>query len=40
MINRCEVFDENDIVAALARLAELDRQASPLENATTRDDCR
>jgi hypothetical protein len=29
MVNRCEVFDEADLDAALARFAELDRQASP-----------
>ncbi|WP_197514016.1 nuclear transport factor 2 family protein [Mycobacterium sp. 1165178.9] len=37
LIQCCELFDETDLDAALARLDELDRQAaSPLENASTR----
>ena len=35
-INRCEIFDEADLDAALARFDELDQQAPPLENAATR----
>ena len=29
LINRCELFDETDLDAALARFDELDRSASP-----------
>ena len=36
LINRCEIFDEADIDAALARFDELDRPAPSLENAATR----
>ena len=36
LINRCELFDEADVDAALARFDELDRQAPLLENAATR----
>ena len=35
-INRCEIFDEADLDAALARFDELSRPASQLENAATR----
>ena len=35
MINRCEVFDEADLDAALARFEELSPQAPRLENAAT-----
>jgi hypothetical protein len=35
-INRCEVFDEADLDAALARFEELHPQAPRLENAATR----
>jgi DNA-binding SARP family transcriptional activator len=40
MVNRCEVFDEADIDAALARFDELHPQTRPLENAATRADDR
>ena len=36
LINRCEVFDETDLDAALARFDELDRPAPRLENVATR----
>jgi hypothetical protein len=36
LISRCEIFDEADLDAALARFEELDRQVPLLENATTR----
>ena len=36
LINRCELFDEADIDAALARFDELSRPAPQLENAATR----
>jgi hypothetical protein len=36
LINRCEIFDEADVDAALARFDELDRQTPLLENAATR----
>ena len=36
LINRCEIFDEADIDAALARFDELSRPARRLENAATR----
>ncbi|OBF93265.1 hypothetical protein A5791_12825 [Mycobacterium sp. 852002-51163_SCH5372311] len=36
LISRCEIFDEADIAAALARFDELDRRAPPLDNAATR----
>ena len=36
LINRCEVFDEADLDAALARFDELSRPAPQLENAATR----
>jgi len=36
MINRCELFDEADLDAALARFEELSRAAPQLENAATR----
>lgn len=35
-ISRSEMFDEEDLDAALARFAELSRPVSPLENATSR----
>ena len=35
-INRCEIFDEADLDAALARFEELQTQAPRLENAATR----
>jgi len=35
-ISRCEVFDEADLEAALARFDELNRQVPQLENAATR----
>ena len=35
MINRCEVFDEPDLDAALARFDELQPQAPRLENAAS-----
>jgi class 3 adenylate cyclase len=35
LINRCELFDEADLDAALARFAELQPLARPLENAAT-----
>jgi class 3 adenylate cyclase len=38
--NRCEIFDEADIDAALARFDELDPQAARLENAASRVDER
>ena len=36
LVNRCEMFDETDIGAALASFDELDRPAPLLENAATR----
>ena len=36
LINRCEIFDEADIDAALARFDELSRPAPRLENAASR----
>ena len=36
LINRCEIFDEADLDAALARFDELSRPAPRLENAATR----
>jgi hypothetical protein len=36
LISRCEMFDEADLDAALARFDELDRQVPLLENAATR----
>lgn len=36
LISRCELFDESDLDAALARFDELDRPAAKLENAATR----
>ena len=36
LINRCEIFDEADLDAALARFDELNRPAPRLENAATR----
>ena len=36
LINRCELFDEADLDAALARFDELSRPAPRLENAATR----
>ena len=36
MISRCELFDEADIEAALARFDELSRPAPQLENAASR----
>ena len=35
MVNRCEVFDEADLDAALARFEELSRQTPRLENAAS-----
>ncbi|MGA8545923.1 MAG: BTAD domain-containing putative transcriptional regulator [Mycobacterium sp.] len=35
-VNRCEMFDEKDLEAALTRFGELDRPAPRLENAATR----
>ena len=35
MINRCEIFDEADLDAALARFDELSRPAPRLENAAS-----
>jgi ketosteroid isomerase-like protein len=35
-ISRCEMFDEADLDAALARFDELSQQAPPMENAATR----
>lgn len=35
-INRCELFGEADLDAAIARFEELDRPAPPLDNAATR----
>ena len=35
MVNRCEVFDEADIDAAIARFDELSRPAPRLENAAS-----
>jgi hypothetical protein len=40
LVNRCEVFDEADIDAAIARFAELSQPASRLENAAGRVDER
>lgn len=39
-IRRCELFDEVDLPAALARFDELDRPAATFENAATRMDAR
>ena len=36
LINRCELFDETDLEAALARFDELNPPAPRLENAATR----
>ena len=36
LINRCELFDESDLDAALARFDELRPQAPRLENAASR----
>ncbi len=36
LISRCEVFDEADLDAALARFDELSRPAPQLENAASR----
>jgi hypothetical protein len=36
MVSRCEVFDEADLVAALARFEQLTRPAPQLENAANR----
>ena len=36
LVNRCEVFDEADLDAALARFEELSRPAPRLENAASR----
>ena len=36
MINRCEVFDEADLDAAIARFDQLSRPAPRLENAASR----
>ena len=35
-VNRCEIFDETDLDAALARFDELQPQAPRLENAASR----
>ena len=35
LISRCELFDEADLDAAIARFDELDRPAPLLENAAT-----
>ena len=40
LINRCEIFDEADLDAALARFDELSRPAPRLENAASRVDER
>ncbi|MEY2433000.1 MAG: hypothetical protein QOC92_2725, partial [Acidimicrobiaceae bacterium] len=40
LINRCEIFDQADLDAALARFRELDRPAPQLENAASRMDER
>ena len=40
LINRCEIFDEADLDAALARFEELSRPAPRLENAASRVDKR
>ena len=40
LINRCELFDEADLDAALARFDELSRPAPRLENAASRVDER
>lgn len=40
MVDRCEIFDEADIDAAIARFDELHMQARPLENAASRVDGR
>ena len=40
MVNRCEVFDEADLDAALARFEELQPQTPRLENAASRVDDR
>ena len=39
-INRCEIFDEADLDAALARFDELQPQAPRLENAASQADAR
>ncbi|WP_297737441.1 BTAD domain-containing putative transcriptional regulator [Mycobacterium sp.] len=36
LINRCEIFDETDVNAALARFDELDQPAPSVQNAATR----
>ena len=36
LVNRCEIFDEADLDAALARFDELSRPAPRLENAASR----
>ena len=36
LLNRCEIFDEADLDAALARFDELSRQTPRLENAASR----
>jgi hypothetical protein len=36
-LNRCELFDETDLDAALARFDELDRQASSVEQVSAPD---
>ena len=40
LINRCELFDEADLDAAIARFDELSRPAPRLENAATRVNAR
>ena len=40
LINRCEMFDEADLDAALARFDELSRPAPRLENAASQVDER
>ena len=40
LINRCELFDEADLDAALARFDELSRPAPRLENAASQVDER
>ncbi len=40
LINRCELFDETDLDAALARFDQLSRPGSPPENAASRADDR
>jgi hypothetical protein len=36
LLSRCELFDETDLDAALARFEELERSAQLLDNAATR----